>query len=112
MAIFHYVVLTSAAPGRLSEFEQWYDNQHLQDVVAVPGIKSARRYRLLNSIADEVGPSLRWATATITKNDRRSPEGGPTGGGGGQGQQGSSRPVANEDPGGSYDHGHGDEEPF
>jgi single-strand DNA-binding protein len=30
--------------------------------------------------ADEVGPSLRWATATITKNERR---GGPGGGGGG-----------------------------
>lgn len=27
--------------------------------------------------ADEVAPSLRWATMTITKNDRRSPDGGP-----------------------------------
>ena len=33
--------------------------------------------------ADEVGPSLRWATATITKNERRG--GGQGGGGGGQG---------------------------
>lgn len=28
-------------------------------------------------IADEIGPSLRWATATITKNERRGGEGGP-----------------------------------
>jgi single-strand DNA-binding protein len=33
--------------------------------------------------ADEVGPSLRWATATITKNERRG--GGDFGGGGGGG---------------------------
>src|SRR3954468_24413743 len=56
-------------------------------------------------IADEIGPSLRWATAEVKKNDRRAPgEGGAGGGGGGGG--GSSRPVANEPPGGY------DEEPF
>jgi single-strand DNA-binding protein len=35
-------------------------------------------------VADEVGPSIRWATAQVTKNERRSPAegGGPTGGGG------------------------------
>ena len=32
-------------------------------------------------IADEVGPSLRWATAKVEKNDRRTPnEGGAAGG--------------------------------
>src|SRR3984885_10991267 len=36
-------------------------------------------------IADEIGPSLRWATAQITKNERRSPGGGASGGGGGGG---------------------------
>jgi single-strand DNA-binding protein len=57
-------------------------------------------------IADEVGPSLRWATAQVTKTDRKGPgEGGSYGGGGG-GQQ--SRPVANTpSDGGNYD-----EEPF
>ena len=55
-------------------------------------------------VADEVGPSLRWATAEVKKNDRR----GPSDGGGGGG--GSSRPVANEPAdGGSYEYG---DEPF
>jgi single-strand DNA-binding protein len=54
-------------------------------------------------VADEIGPSLRWATATVTKNERR--EGGGTGGGGGNAP--SSRPVANSD--GGYEM---DEEPF
>ena len=54
-------------------------------------------------IADEVGPSLRWATADITRNERREGGDAPAGGGGG-----SSRPVANPAPAG-YDPA---EEPF
>jgi single-strand DNA-binding protein len=53
-------------------------------------------------VADEVGPSLRWATAQVTKNERRGPTG--DGGGGGTGP----RPVAAGQSSG-YDPG---EEPF
>ena len=73
-------------------------------------------------IADEVGPSLRWATAEVRKNDRRGPSDGPSGGGGqggysspsGQGgyssQGGQQRSSAGSgDPGPTYDYG---EEPF
>ena len=40
-------------------------------------------------VADEIGPSLRWATAQVERNDRRTTEGGsfggaPRGGGGGR----------------------------
>jgi single-strand DNA-binding protein len=57
-------------------------------------------------IADEVGPSLRWATAEVTRNERTGPSDGGSGGGGGGG--GGSRPVSNEPPAG-YDP---NEEPF
>jgi single-strand DNA-binding protein len=47
-------------------------------------------------VADEVGPSLRWATAEVTKTDRRG-----TGGGGGGGFDApppqSAPPVYNDD---------------
>lgn len=44
--------------------------------------------------ADEVGPSLRWATAAITRNERRDGfGGGGGGGGGGQGGSGGGRPA-------------------
>ena len=43
-------------------------------------------------VADEIGPSLRWATAQITKNERRGPGEYSRGGGGGGG--GGGRPAA------------------
>jgi single-strand DNA-binding protein len=58
-------------------------------------------------VADEVAPSLRWATADITKNERRGDfaGGGNSNSGGGGG--GGSRAASN-DPGPQY----ADEEPF
>src|SRR3954468_5471027 len=65
-------------------------------------------------VADEIAPSLRWATVEITKNERREPgQGGGSGGGG--------RPVPTEAPSSSSGGGGGggggggyndDEEPF
>jgi len=55
-------------------------------------------------VADEVAPSLRWATADVKKNERRE------GGSGGQGGGASApRPVANEPADGGWD---SSEEPF
>lgn len=55
-------------------------------------------------VADEIGPSLRWATAEVRKNDRRGGGEGGFGDGGGGG-----RPAANEPPAAAYD---SSEEPF
>ena len=68
-------------------------------------------------IADEIGPSLRWATAQVVKNERREGDGGGGGnyGGGGGGGGGGSRPASNPSSGGSSGGGGGydpDEEPF
>jgi single-strand DNA-binding protein len=65
--------------------------------------------------ADEVSPSLRWATVEITKNERRTPDGnGNSGGGygGGNGGGGSSyrQPVHETAPSSGFSPS--DEEPF
>ncbi len=52
-------------------------------------------------IADEIGPSLRWATASVTRNERRSGDAGMGGG------AAAGRSVSNEPP--AYD---SNEEPF
>ena len=46
MAKFKLIVFSDAAPGREDEYNDWYNNRHLQDVVAVPGFVSAQRFKL------------------------------------------------------------------
>ena len=52
-------------------------------------------------MADEVGPSLRWASAKVEKNERKSP-------GDRSGASEGGRPISNQPPAGYSD----DEEPF
>ena len=63
-------------------------------------------------VADEIAPSLRWATVSITKNERREGQGQGGGSSNQGGSGGSSRPVANEPSGGSGGGYQEDEEPF
>ena len=43
MATYRFIVFTTAADGRDAEFNQWYDEVHLAEVLAVPGFTSAER---------------------------------------------------------------------
>lgn len=55
MADYVLVVYSSPVPGREDEYNDWYNNQHLKDVLAQPGYISARRYKLTNmKLADEM----------------------------------------------------------
>ena len=42
------IALTNPVEGREQEFNDWYDNQHILDVLALPGCISAQRFRLSN----------------------------------------------------------------
>src|SRR5271168_2808837 len=57
--------------------------------------------------ADEIGPSLRWATAQVVKNERRGPGAEGGGGGGGEPRPAAPRPARPAEP--AYNE---DEEPF
>lgn len=50
-----WMVLTSPVDGAEDAFNDWYDHRHIHDALAVPGFRSARRYRLL-PIAGEPPP--------------------------------------------------------
>jgi single-strand DNA-binding protein len=60
--------------------------------------------------ADEIAPSLRWATVQVTKNERRSPD-GPNGDSHAPTEPAYQRPAPDPAPV-SYGPGHEDEEPF
>jgi hypothetical protein len=58
MAISRMLVLSNAVPGREDEYNAWYSNIHLADVVACPQMVSGQRFRV--SSGDE-----RWKYAAI-----------------------------------------------
>jgi single-strand DNA-binding protein len=73
--------------------------------------QTGERRSVVEIVADEVGPSLRWATATVNRNERRDASGGGngwSGGGSGGSGGGGGRAVSNE-PAPAYDPS---EEPF
>jgi hypothetical protein len=41
-----FLVLSNAAEGKDDEFNEWYDNVHVHEVLATPGMVSAQRYTL------------------------------------------------------------------
>jgi len=64
--------------------------------------REGEKRNVVEVIADELGPSLRWAQAQVERISRDSAEGGGSGGGGGGGGGASRAP----------DPVYGDEEPF
>jgi hypothetical protein len=40
------IVFTGPAEGREDEYNEWYDNTHLPEFLALPGVVSGKRYRL------------------------------------------------------------------
>ncbi|MGI9079696.1 MAG: single-stranded DNA-binding protein [Acidimicrobiales bacterium] len=60
-------------------------------------------------VADEIGPSLRWATAEIRKNDRRGPSDGGSPVGAAAGASSSGPGGGGSPPAPTYEYG---EEPF
>ena len=50
MAKHTFVVFTDPVKGRDDEYNAWYDNQHLADVLKVDGFVAAQRYRLSDTV--------------------------------------------------------------
>lgn len=44
MAKYLLLATSGVHEGRQAEFDHWYDNVHLRDVCAVPGVTSGRRF--------------------------------------------------------------------
>ena len=44
MAHYLLVVPSSAKPGQDDDYNRWYDETHLGDLLAIPGVTAGRRY--------------------------------------------------------------------
>lgn len=53
MPKYKLVVLSSPVKGREEEYNAWYTNQHLDDVVAIPGFATAQRLKLHKPVTGE-----------------------------------------------------------
>ena len=42
---YKFIVHTMPVAGKEKEYNDWYDNQHLPDLLKIPGIVAAQRYR-------------------------------------------------------------------
>lgn len=73
MSKVRFLVLTRAVEGKLKEFEKWYDEEHLRDVCAVPGIRSAKRYRVLKPFANGMDIP-HWDSVAVYEIDAKNPE--------------------------------------
>lgn len=63
------LVLTNAVEGREQEFNDWYTNQHLRDVLAVPGFTAAQRFE----IQGEPVNGTRWNYCAIYEVEHDDP---------------------------------------
>lgn len=52
-----FIVMVNATAGQDAEFNRWYDEEHLGDVCAIPGVVSAERFNLVAGL-----PSFRYLT--------------------------------------------------
>ena len=50
------LVSTNPVSGKEDEYNRWYDNQHLSDVLRLDGIVAAQRFRLADSEPAQEAP--------------------------------------------------------
>lgn len=73
MAHYEYVILTQAVEGQLEEFERWYDEVHLGDVLKVPGIVAAKRSRIISQEAKDLAVPA-WSSLAIYEMETDDPQ--------------------------------------
>ena len=58
------IVFTSPVEGREDEYNEWYDNTHLVEFAALPGVVSAQRFKV-----SPTGPKSKTSYAAIYELD-------------------------------------------
>lgn len=66
-----FVVLTNPTGDRDAEYNEWYDKQHIPDVLQIPGIVAAQRFRL--SDAQMAGSKSQWRYLALYELETDNP---------------------------------------
>ena len=69
MPKYKMIVMSKPVAGREQEYNDWYQNVHLQEVVAIPAIKSAQRFRLSRALVADPEPLPYLAIYEIETDD-------------------------------------------
>jgi hypothetical protein len=63
MQKYQFVVLTNPEPGQEKVYNEWYNNQHIPDVLNLPGVVAAQRFKLSDTQRAE--PPYPWSYLAI-----------------------------------------------
>ena len=69
MSRYTFVVMTDPVVGREDEYNDWYTNTHLGDVVKVDGFVAAQRFRLAQTDPEQKAPHRYLALYEIETDD-------------------------------------------
>lgn len=69
MAEYMMLVTSSAKEGKDDEYNTWYDNQHIHDVCATPGIGKGQRWDAMPEVSPNPPPTSYIATYEITADN-------------------------------------------
>ena len=67
MPKYNLIALTNPIEGRDAEFNDWYTNVHLADVLKLPGVTAAQRYKLAD-VQHRPGP-FEWSYMAVYEID-------------------------------------------
>lgn len=66
---YKMLVLSNPVVGREDEFNTWYNEQHLGDVVKIPGFVSAQRFKLVIPLCENP-----WQYCAVYEIEAESPQ--------------------------------------
>ncbi len=52
MAHYTIIVLSNPVAGREAEFDAWYTNTHILDLLKVPGVETAQRFAVVDALSN------------------------------------------------------------
>ncbi|MET0251999.1 MAG: hypothetical protein ABW203_07460 [Novosphingobium sp.] len=70
MPAYRMIMLSQAVDGRDEDYERWYDETHIPEMLQVPGFVAAQRFRIVKNVAGQTT----YPYCTIYEMDGDTPD--------------------------------------